>query len=68
MLAGPQEGTAIGNIMLQAKAAGAVGDIWEMRRIIAESVDLLRFEPTDQAAWDEAFTKYEEIIKKKANQ
>ena len=68
VLAGPQEGTAIGNIMLQAKAAGAVGDIWEMRRIIAESVDLLRFEPTDQAAWDEAFTKYEEIIKKKANQ
>ena len=54
--------------MLQAKAAGAVGDIWEMRRIIAESVDLVRFEPADQAAWDEAFTKYEEIIKKKANQ
>ena len=31
VLAGPQEGTAIGNIMLQAKASGLVKDIWEMR-------------------------------------
>ena len=36
--AGPQEATAIGNIMLQAKAAGIVNDIWEMRRIIANTV------------------------------
>ena len=40
VLAGPQEGTAIGNIMLQAKACGAVGDIWEMRKIIAQSIDM----------------------------
>ena len=40
VIAGPQEGTAIGNIMLQAKAAGAVSDIWEMRRIIANSIEL----------------------------
>lgn len=45
VLAGPQECTAIGNIMLQAKAAGEVGDIWEMRRIIADSVEMRRFEP-----------------------
>ena len=39
VVAGPQEGTAIGNIMLQAKASGEVKDIWEMRRIIAESIE-----------------------------
>ena len=39
VLAGPQEGTAIGNIMLQAKASGDVGDIWDMRRIIAASIE-----------------------------
>jgi rhamnulokinase len=32
VLAGPQECTALGNIMLQAKAAGAVGGIFDMRR------------------------------------
>ena len=58
VLAGPQEGTAIGNIMLQAKAAGLVKDIWEMRQIIANSLELVKYEPQDQAAWDEAFEKY----------
>ena len=45
VLAGPQEGTALGNIMLQAKAAGEVKDIWEMRSIIANSIEMTRFEP-----------------------
>lgn len=62
VLAGPQEGTAIGNIMLQAKAAGAVSDIWAMRRIIADSIELRRFEPQDKAEWDKAYEKFLAII------
>ena len=63
VLAGPQEGTAIGNIMLQAKAAGLVGDIWEMRRIIADSLELKRFEPQDKDVWDAAYEKYLEVVR-----
>ena len=63
VLAGPQEGTAIGNIMLQAESAGSVKDIWEMRQIIANSLKLVKYEPTDQAAWDAAFDRYLEITK-----
>jgi rhamnulokinase len=37
VVAGPAEATAIGNIMLQAKAAGLVGNRWEMRKMIAEA-------------------------------
>jgi rhamnulokinase len=58
VLAGPQEGTAIGNIMLQAKAAGLVGDIWQMRQIIANSLELVKYEPQDQALWDAAYENY----------
>ncbi len=58
VLAGPQEGTAIGNIMLQAKACGDVTDIWNMRRIIADSLKLRRFEPQDREEWDAAYEKY----------
>ena len=59
VLAGPQECTALGNIMLQAKAAGLVSDIWEMRAIIADSIELKAFHPTaDRAAWDAAFSKF----------
>jgi len=65
VLAGPQEGTALGNIMLQAKAAGEVSDIWEMRRIIANSLNLVRYEPTaDKTQWDAAYQKYLDIISK----
>mgnify|MGYP003530719220 FL=1 len=37
VIAGPSEATAIGNCFIQAKAAGLVGDRWEMRRLIAET-------------------------------
>ena len=64
VLAGPQECTAIGNIMLQAKASGEVADIWAMRRIIANSVEMVPYHPTgDKAAWDQAYEKYLQILK-----
>ena len=58
VLAGPQECTAIGNIMLQAKAVSTVSDIWEMRRIIAHSIDLAAYEPGDKAEWDKAYERF----------
>jgi rhamnulokinase len=64
VLAGPQECTAIGNIMMQAKAARLVKDIWEMRSIIANSIELVKYEPADKQQWDAAFDKYLSIIKK----
>ncbi|MBM6992086.1 MAG: rhamnulokinase [Prevotella sp.] len=63
VLAGPQEGTAIGNIMLQAKASGDVKDIWEMRGIIANSLELQRFEPQDKDIWDKGYEKYLAVTK-----
>ena len=56
--AGPYEGTAIGNIMLQAKAAGDVNDIAAMRAIIADSIELAEFMPWDKEVWDEAYRRY----------
>lgn len=63
VLAGPQECTALGNIMLQAKAAGEVGDIFDMRRIIADSITMKRFDPKDKEEWNKAFEKFESITK-----
>ena len=65
VLAGPQEGTALGNIMVQAKAANVVKDLWDMRRVIANSLELKRFTPADKTEWDAAYKKFEEIIAKK---
>ncbi len=62
VVTGPVEGTAIGNIMLQAKAAGLVGDMFEMRHIIADSIEQNTYLPQDTAVWDEAYKKYEKKI------
>ena len=64
ILAGPQECTAIGNIMMQAQAMKQVGDIWEMRSIIAKSTDLVTYEPEDKEIWDKAYKKYLKITTK----
>ncbi len=58
VLAGPQECTALGNIMIQAKANAQVKDLWEMRRAIARSTTLKEFHPQDKATWDEAYKRY----------
>ena len=59
VITGPVEGTAIGNIMLQAKAAGLVTDIFQMRRIIADSIDLHTYLPQDTHSWEEAYKRFQ---------
>jgi len=63
VLAGPQECTAIGNIMMQAQAAHLVDDIWQMRAIIANSTEMVRYEPQDEEIWNEVYNKYLNITK-----
>jgi rhamnulokinase len=46
VVAGPMEATAIGNVMIQAKAAGLVKDRWEMRRLIADAFAVKTFYPS----------------------
>ncbi|MBQ7181525.1 MAG: rhamnulokinase [Bacteroidaceae bacterium] len=63
VLTGPVEGTAIGNIMLQAKAAGLVKDIFDMRRIIADSIEMKTYLPQDGDLWNEAYARYLSVLK-----
>ena len=57
--AGPEEATAIGNLMMQMMAAGEAKDLKEARRIVAASFDCKYYEPVaDRSAWDEAFARY----------
>lgn len=58
VLTGPVEGTAIGNMMVQAKAAGLVSDRFEMRSIIAQSIDMATFMPQDTDLWQREYERY----------
>lgn len=58
VVAGPVEATALGNVLVQERAAGLVGDLGSMRRLVAGTQPLRHYEPRDdragRAAWDAA--------------
>jgi rhamnulokinase len=37
--------------------------MFEMRKIIANSIEMKTYEPKDTAAWDEAYEKYLKVTK-----
>jgi rhamnulokinase len=56
VLAGPAEATALGNILVQARALGAApGDLAGLRALLRATQRLRRFEPSGPgSAWDAA--------------
>ena len=61
--AGPGEATAIGNLMMQAIAAGEIKDLAEAREVVANSFELKHYEPTrERGAWDAAYEKFCKLI------
>ena len=56
---GSSESTAIGNVMMQAKWAGVVATIADMRAMIRASLDdRKRYEPQFEETWQKAYEKY----------
>ena len=63
VITGPGEGTVIGNLLMQAKALGAIEDIPELRRVVEASFPTKRYEPeTDGSEWNAAYAKYLEMF------
>ena len=58
VIAGPSEATAIGNVMIQAMAAGAVSSLQEMRSIIHASIETEEFVPQLVEEWEKAYQKF----------
>lgn len=59
--AGPSEATAVGNIMLQARAAGCVETLQQMRSLIARCIPTEEFLPRQNTGWDEAYDRFRTI-------
>jgi len=61
VVAGPCEATALGNVMLQAKALGVVGSLQEMRDIIRRSETPTVYTPTNTQAWEKQYGRFLKI-------
>ena len=64
VIAGPVEATVLGNVLLQARAAGEIGSLTELRSAVRDSSDLKQFEPEPiySAAWQEARSRFADLI------
>jgi rhamnulokinase len=64
VIAGPVEATALGNLLVQARACGEVGSLGELRAIVARSSEMKTFEPWKKtaAAWAEARSRFAAVI------
>ncbi|MEU6549555.1 rhamnulokinase family protein [Streptomyces sp. NPDC046915] len=55
VIAGPAEAAALGNVLVQARTHGPAGDLAGMRRLLARTQPLTRYEPQgDPARWRQA--------------
>jgi rhamnulokinase len=61
VLAGPVEATVIGNVVVQAVAAGRFGGLSDGRRHVAENVRPTPFTPKPSRAWERAERRYASI-------
>jgi len=56
--AGPIEATAIGNILIQAKAIGLINKLDELRNIVIRSFPITDYYPEDVRNWMKGYEKY----------
>jgi len=62
VFAGPTEATAIGNIMMQAKALGAVESLDAIRKMVSESFATTVFYPEDASKWELHYQRFKSYI------
>ncbi|MGB2807968.1 MAG: rhamnulokinase family protein [Sedimentisphaerales bacterium] len=55
VVAGPIEATASGNLLIQAKAAGQIKTLAELREIVRNSFELKEYQPQEALLWDEQY-------------
>ena len=59
VIVGPYEATAMGNVLVQAMATNEVRDLTHLRRIVADSFELVTYLPTSSADWDTAAARHQ---------
>ena len=69
VLAGPVEATAIGNLLVQAMAAGRIASLGELREVVARSTPIKRYDPSGddetRQGWLGMTASYERVVSRR---
>jgi rhamnulokinase len=64
VVAGPVEAAALGNLLVQLRAAGELGGLPDMRAIVRASIELVRYEPDgDAERWEALYDRFAGIVR-----
>jgi rhamnulokinase len=68
VVAGPVEATALGNVLMQARACKEIGSLAELREVVRRSCDVRRFDPKPghAEAWAEARVRFKNLLQRRA--
>ena len=58
VIAGPNEATAAGNILVQAMGAGEIDGLPQLRQVVHDSFDLETIDAPRDPAWDRAYDRF----------
>ncbi len=62
VLAGPVEATALGNVLMQARAARELGSLTDLRAVVRTSIHMERYEPVTDDRWAEAVARLDALV------
>jgi len=67
VITGPEEATAVGNIMLQGIALGIINSIDEAHELIRSAFSIKEYLPKNFKKWDSEYSKFLKILKMEIN-
>jgi rhamnulokinase len=68
VLAGPEEATVVGNLLVQAIALGEIGSLDEAREIVRRSFIPTLYEPAPTAEWQDARARFEALADRRRHE
>ncbi len=60
--AGPTEATVMGNLLTQARSAGEIASLSDLRSVVRQSFPVKRFEPRQAHEWAAANERFDELV------
>ncbi len=61
VVAGPEEATLVGNLLVQAMGLGELRSLEEAREVIRASFSLVEYEPGAREPWEEAYARFQAL-------
>lgn len=62
VLAGPEEATAVGNLMVQAMGLRLIGSMQDAQPIIKQAFPIKEYQPKENSDWEKAYERFVKVV------